>query len=105
MGVSRAPTFLQLSPAFTHTRAHVYPHRRNQGIFLTDALRNYGKALAASRGADLRAVFAVVSLWFNNQANPAVNEEMEEIIRTVSCRPLFFGICCFVAAVSAGGGA
>ncbi|CAN0442125.1 unnamed protein product, partial [Hapterophycus canaliculatus] len=53
--------------------------------FLAGALRNYGKALAASREPDLRAVFAVVSLWFNNQADPVVNEEMEEITRTVSC--------------------
>ena len=37
-----------------------------------------------SRDPDLRAVFAVVSLWFNNQADPVVNEEMEEITRTVS---------------------
>lgn len=55
-----------------------------QGTFLTDALRNYGKALAASREPDLRAVFTVVSLWFNNQGNPEVNGAMEEITRTVS---------------------
>lgn len=52
-------------------------------MFLKDALRSYGKALAISREPDLRAVFAVVSLWFNNQANPAVNAEMEEVTRTV----------------------
>lgn len=28
-------------------------------------------------------MFAVVSLWFNNQTDPAVNQEMEEITRTV----------------------
>lgn len=56
-----------------------------QGIFLVDALQNYGKALAASREPDLRAVFTVVSLWFNNQTSAAVNEAMEHIIRTVRC--------------------
>ena len=69
----------------TSSNSCLSPHtRRTQGIFLADALRNYGKALAASREADLRAVFAVVSLWFNNQADPAVNEEVEEITRTVT---------------------
>ncbi|CAN0476907.1 unnamed protein product, partial [Laminaria digitata] len=57
--------------------------------FLADALRNYGKALAASREPDLRAVFAVVSLWFNNQADPAVEKEMQEITSTVSRRGVF----------------
>eukprot|EP00903_Cladosiphon_okamuranus_P016144 g14899.t1 len=56
---------------------------KSVGSFLAGALRNYGKALAASREPDLRAVFAVVSLWFNNQADPTVNEEMEEITCTV----------------------
>lgn len=37
-----------------------------------------------SREPDLRAVFAVVSLWFNNQANAAVNRSMEGIIQVVS---------------------
>lgn len=60
-----------------------------QGIFLADALRNYGKALAASREPDLRAVFAVVSLWFNNQTHPAVEKEMQEITSTVSGSVLF----------------
>lgn len=55
-----------------------------QGTFLTDSLRNYGQALAVSREPDLRAVFAVVSLWFNNQANADVNREMEEISQKVS---------------------
>lgn len=52
---------------------------------MKDALRNYGKALAISREPDLRAVFAVVSLWFNNQANPDVNAEMTEVTQKVTC--------------------
>ncbi|CAB1111643.1 unnamed protein product [Ectocarpus sp. CCAP 1310/34] len=56
---------------------------KSVGNFLTGALRNFGKALAASREPDLRAVFAVVSLWFNNRTDDAVDEEMKEITRTV----------------------
>lgn len=66
-----------------------------QGNFLAGALRNYGKGLAASREPDLRAVFAIVSLWFNNQADPAVNKEMEEITRTV-CLSCGMSICAHV---------
>lgn len=67
---------------------------------MSGALRNYGKALSASREPDLRAVFAVVSLWFNNQADPVVNEEMEEITRTVR----YAYMCAFYPESGGGGG-
>lgn len=73
--------------------------------FLTGALANYGKGLALSSKAELATVFKVLSLWFGNHSNAAVDTAMKTVIGKVPSYkfvPLSYQI---ISRIGSGGGA
>jgi len=71
-------------------------------LFLTDAINNYVSCLINVDKYDIRAIFRLCSLWFNNANDKDINSYLKNAIPTINSRkflPLFYQIASRISTV------